>query len=150
MRPVEFYLTAYMVYLGKAPLLVQYIAPEQGCLIEAGQLYSSPLLLDKTWNNPDSGQANTDTPLWPAMVTNGTVRLIKVAIVQKLVQKLGCTKVDGWYQSGDQLLLNSHSLKIANHRGSLFHYWGPHKRLENPRAWISVDSCGVGRLVYLV
>ena len=81
MGPVEFYLTAYKVYLDKAPLLVQYITPEQGCLLEAGQLYDSPLILDITWNNPDSGQANTDTPLWLAMVTNGTVRLIKVAIV---------------------------------------------------------------------
>ena len=91
---MEFYLTAHNVYLDKATLLVQYIAPEQGCLLEAGQLYGSPLILDKTGNNPDSGQANTDTPLWLAMVTDGTVRLIKVVIVLRL-QQLGCTKVDG-------------------------------------------------------
>ena len=65
MGPVEFYRTAYRVYLGKAPLLVQYIAPEQRCLLEAGQLYGSPLILDKTGNNRDSGQANTDTHLSP-------------------------------------------------------------------------------------
>ena len=84
---VEFYVTAHKVYLGKAPLLVQYIAPEQGCCLEAGQLYGSPLILDQTGNNPDSGHANADTPLWDSETNQGGHC--------PEVQQLGCTKVDG-------------------------------------------------------
>ena len=63
MGPALFYLTAYRGYLGKAPLMAQCIAPEQGCLFEAGQLYGGPWILGKTGTNPDSGQASEMLPI---------------------------------------------------------------------------------------
>ena len=86
------------------------------------------------------------------MVTDGTIRLITVAIVMG-GNSWVAPKVDGWYRSGDQLLPNAHSMKIGNPRGSPIPLLGTtQKRLEHPRAWIPVYSCGVGtcRLVDLV
>ena len=110
-------------YLGKAPLLVQYIAPEQGCLFEAGQQYgSSPWILGKTRNTPDSGQLLKCSRYWLAMVTDGAMGLINVAIVLRGNSWV----VPGWM--GDIGVVTSycpfsvaiyHSLKIGNNRGSL-------------------------------
>ena len=54
----------YRVYLGKAPLLVQCIAPGQGCLFEAGQLYGSPWIMGKTRIEASLGRYQCTVKMW--------------------------------------------------------------------------------------